>query len=114
LESELQTTTGWLHLQHAPSHRLHVDFDFHPRHMRWTKIHSIRHLHPILPGGVIATVDVDKFYSPTSSMLLRAGCNLIERHDYSDVNDHEAGFGLGASLGYRKHFLLKNGEIIAA
>jgi len=47
-------------------------------------------------------------------MLLRAGCNLIERHDYSDVNDHEAGFGLGASIGYRKHIPLKKGEIMAA
>ena len=66
------------------------------------------------PAGIIATLDMDKFYSEKSSMLLRAGCNLIERHDFSDVNDHEAGFGLGASVGYRKHFLLKKGEIIAA
>jgi len=66
------------------------------------------------PAGIIATLDIDKFYSPKSSLLLRAGCNLIERHDFSDVNDHESGFGLGASIGYRKHFLLKKGEIIVA
>ncbi|HEX5112145.1 MAG TPA: hypothetical protein VFV79_04815 [Saprospiraceae bacterium] len=66
------------------------------------------------PAGIIATLDLDKFYSPKSSMMLRAGCNLIERHDFSDINDHEAGFGLGASIGYRKHFLLKKGAIIAA
>ena len=66
------------------------------------------------PAGIIATINVDKFISEKSSLLFRAGVNLIERQDFSEVNDHEAGFGLGASFGYRKHFPLKKGHILAA
>jgi len=47
-------------------------------------------------------------------MLIRAGVNLIERKDYSQYNDHEDGYGLGASIGYRRHFFLHHGQIIAA
>jgi hypothetical protein len=68
----------------------------------------------VYPAGIIATINVDKFISEKTSLMFRAGVNLIERQDFSEVNDHEDGFGIGASVGYRKHFPLKKGQILAA
>jgi len=68
----------------------------------------------VYPAGIIATINMDKFMSEKSSMMFRVGVNLIERQDFSEVNDHEDGFGIGASIGYRKHFPLKKGQILAA
>jgi len=66
------------------------------------------------PAGIIATIDFDKYCSEKSSLFFRGGVNLIERKDFSEVNDHEDGFGVGTSIGYRKHFPLKKGHILAA
>ncbi len=66
------------------------------------------------PAGIIATLDMDKSLNTKSSMFYRAGVNLIERKDFSTYNDHESGFGIGASAGYRKHFFLKKGQIITS
>lgn len=66
------------------------------------------------PAGIIGTITMDKFITETSSLFFRTGVNLIERKDYSPVNDYENGNGLGVSAGYRKHFFLHKGQILAA
>lgn len=67
----------------------------------------------LYPAGIIVTINSNLFQSSTTSLLLRAGGNFTDRKDYSQYNDNEQGSGFGASIGYRKHFYLKRGEIIA-
>ncbi len=65
------------------------------------------------PAGVIPTVNLERYHSETSSFLFRVGGNFVDRQDFSDENDEETGAGFGASVGYRKHFPVGNGKIVA-
>lgn len=67
----------------------------------------------VYPAGVITTVQLEHYISERTSLLFRLGGNFTDRRDFSDVNDHEEGQGFGASFGYRKHFPLTKGEIVA-
>ena len=49
----------------------------------------------------------DAFQNPHHSMNVRLGVNLTNRKDFSPFNDHENGWGYGASLGYR-YYLSRN------
>ncbi len=65
------------------------------------------------PAGVIPTVNLETYLNDTSSLLFRLGANFTDRQDFSDVNVTEEGSGFGGSLGFRKHFPLKTGKIVA-
>ena len=41
------------------------------------------------------------------------GGNFTDRQDFSDENDHEEGSGFGGSFGYRRHFPLAKGRLVA-
>ncbi len=65
------------------------------------------------PAGIIPTVNVETYLNEKTSLLFRLGGNFTDRQDFSDVNLTEEGEGLGGSVGYRKHFPLKTGKIVA-
>ncbi len=67
----------------------------------------------LYPAGVIPTLNLERYISENSSLVFRLGENFTDRQDFSDENDHEEGSGLGGSLGYRRHFLLAKGKIVA-
>lgn len=64
-------------------------------------------------AGFIPTFNADVYLNQNSSLLFRVGANFVDRQDFSEFNDNETGNGFGASLGYRKHYPLKKGKIIA-
>ena len=65
------------------------------------------------PAGIIPTVNLELFTSEKSSFLFRLGYNIVDRQDFSEFNDTETGGGFGGSVGYRRHFPLNKGKIIA-
>jgi hypothetical protein len=67
----------------------------------------------VYPAGFIATLNAGLFLQSKSSLMFRLGSNITNRKDYSPYNDNEKGGGFGGSLGYRRHFPLNKGEIIA-
>lgn len=67
----------------------------------------------LYPAGVIPTLNLEHYLTERSSLVYRLGANIVDRQDFSDENDEEKGEGFGGSFGYRKHFPLKKGKIIA-
>ncbi|MDT0605436.1 hypothetical protein [Croceitalea rosinachiae] len=67
----------------------------------------------VYPAGIIPTVNLDHYFNEKSSLLVRAGLNIVDRQDFSDVNVTEKGTGFGGSVGYRKHFPSGKGKFIA-
>lgn len=67
----------------------------------------------LYPAGVIPTINLERFISENSSLLLRLGGNFTDRQDFSDENDKEVGSGFGGSIGYRRHFPLAKGKVVA-
>lgn len=65
------------------------------------------------PAGIISTVHADIMIQEKNSIYLRFGGNYANRQDFSNFNDNEKGGGFGGSVGYRRHFLLKKGKLIA-
>lgn len=65
------------------------------------------------PAGFIPTGNFEHFLSEKNSLVFRLGFNFTDRQDFSDVNETEEGDGFGGSLGYRKHFPLGKGKIVA-
>ncbi|PRX57928.1 hypothetical protein [Flagellimonas meridianipacifica] len=65
------------------------------------------------PAGIIPTVNLETYLNEKSSLLFRLGANFTDRQDFSDVNLTEEGEGFGGSIGFRKHFPLKTGKIVA-
>lgn len=65
------------------------------------------------PAGFIPTGNLEHFMNAKESVVFRLGFNFTDRQDFSDVNDTEEGDGFGGSFGYRKHFPLSKGRIIA-
>ncbi|MEM9361032.1 MAG: hypothetical protein AAGA43_00280 [Bacteroidota bacterium] len=65
------------------------------------------------PAGIIPTVNLETYLNEKSSLLFRLGANFTDRQDFSDVNLTEEGEGFGGSVGFRKHFPLKTGKIVA-
>ena len=67
----------------------------------------------VYPAGFIPTINLEHYISERSSLLYRLGGNFTDRQDFSDENDLEEGAGFGGSFGYRKHYPLGKGKIIA-
>ncbi len=67
----------------------------------------------LYPAGIIPTVNLEHYIKEDASILLRLGANITDRQDFSDENDEEEGAGFGATAGYRKHFEMTKGKIIA-
>ena len=67
----------------------------------------------LYPAGIITTLNLEDYLTERSSLVYRLGANIVDRQDFSDENDEEKGEGFGGSFGYRKHFPLKKGKIIA-
>ncbi len=65
------------------------------------------------PAGFIPTGNLEHFLNEKESIVFRLGFNSTDRRDFSDENDSEEGEGFGGSLGFRKHFPLGKGKIIA-
>lgn len=65
------------------------------------------------PAGIIPTVNLEHYVSEKSSLLFRLGYNIVDRQDFSDENETETGGGFGGSIGYRRHFPLNKGKIVA-
>ena len=65
------------------------------------------------PAGIIPTVNLETYLNEKSSLLFRLGGNFTDRQDFSDENLTEEGEGFGGSVGFRKHFPLKTGKIVA-
>ena len=65
------------------------------------------------PAGFIPTGNLEHFLNEKESVVFRLGFNFTDRRDFSDENDSEEGEGFGGSLGFRKHFPLAKGKIIA-
>lgn len=67
----------------------------------------------LYPAGIIPTLNLEHYLTERSSLVYRLGANFVDRQDFSDENDEEKGDGFGGSFGYRKHFPLKKGKVIA-
>lgn len=67
----------------------------------------------VYPAGIIPTLNLEHYVSEKSSLLFRLGYNIVDRQDFSDENETETGGGLGGTIGYRRHFLLDKGKIVA-
>ncbi len=67
----------------------------------------------LYPAGIIPTLNLERYLTERSSLVYRLGANIVDRQDFSDENDEEKGEGFGGSFGYRKHFPLKKGKVIA-
>jgi len=65
------------------------------------------------PAGLIPTLNLEHYLNDRTSLVYRLGANIVDRQDFSDENDEETGAGFGGSFGYRKHFPLKKGKIVA-
>ncbi len=65
------------------------------------------------PAGIIPTLNLERYNDEQSSIVYRLGVNIVDRQDFSDENDEETGGGFGASMGYRKHYPLKKGKLVA-
>ncbi|WP_394750932.1 hypothetical protein [Spongiimicrobium salis] len=67
----------------------------------------------VYPAGIIPTVNLEQFVNENSSWVYRLGGNFTDRRDFSDENDNEEGAGFGGSVGFRKHYAVGKGKIIA-
>ena len=67
----------------------------------------------VYPAGVIPTINFEHYLNEKSSLLIRAGLNIVDRKDFSDFHDEETGTGVGGSVGYRRHFPSGKGKFIA-
>lgn len=67
----------------------------------------------LYPAGIIPTINLERYITENESLLFRLGANIVDRQDFSDENDQEEGGGFGGSFGYRKHFPLNKGKIVA-
>lgn len=67
----------------------------------------------IYPAGIIFTLNAEFSNNAKSSLVLRGGGNFADRKDFSPYNDNEKGNGFGASIGYRRHFKLWRGNLVA-
>lgn len=67
----------------------------------------------VYPAGIIPTVNLEHYISEKSSLLFRLGGNFTDRKDFSDENDNEEGAGFGGSFGFRKHYAVGKGKIVA-
>ena len=67
----------------------------------------------VYPAGIIPTINLQHFFNEKSSLLIRAGLNIVDRQDFSDLNLTEEGTGFGGTVGYRKHYPSGKGEFIA-
>ena len=67
----------------------------------------------VYPAGIIPTINLQHFFNEKSSLLVRAGLNIVDRQDFSDFNLTEEGTGFGGTVGYRKHYPSGKGEFIA-
>lgn len=67
----------------------------------------------VYPAGIIPTVNLEQFVTDNSSFVYRLGGNFTDRRDFSDENDNEEGQGFGGSVGFRKHYPVGKGKIIA-
>lgn len=67
----------------------------------------------VYPAGIIPTVNLEHYFNEKSSLLVRAGLNIVDRQDFSEFNITEEGTGFGGSVGYRKHFPSGKGKFIA-
>jgi hypothetical protein len=65
------------------------------------------------PAGIIPAINFEHYYSQKNSFLFRLGANFADRKDFSPYNENEKGKGFGGSFGYRRHFFLKRGKIVA-
>lgn len=64
------------------------------------------------PAGIISTANAELFLKEKTSVIFRLGSNFANRKDFSPYNDNEKGNGFGGTIGYRKHFNLRKGNII--
>lgn len=69
---------------------------------------SIQHY----PAGIISCLTFENYISQKASLMFRLGLNYADRQDFSPYNDNEKGKGFGGSMGYRRHFELKKGQIV--
>ena len=67
----------------------------------------------VYPAGIIPTINYQKYFNEKSSLLIRAGLNIVDRQDFSEFNLTEEGTGFGGSVGYRRHYSAGKGEFIA-
>ena len=67
----------------------------------------------VYPAGFIPTINYEHFLNGPSSLLFRFGGNFVDRQDFSDVNETEEGSGFGGTIGYRRHFSLTKGKLVA-
>ncbi len=67
----------------------------------------------VYPAGLIPTLNLEKYLNENTSLLFRAGLNIVDRQDFSDFNDTEEGTGYGGTVGYRKHYPAGKGKFIA-
>lgn len=65
------------------------------------------------PAGIIPTLNLERYIDERTSIVYRLGANIVDRQDFSDENDEEIGEGFGGSVGYRKHYPLKKGKVVA-
>ncbi len=64
------------------------------------------------PAGLISCLTFEKHISLKASLMYRLGLNYADRQDFSPYNDNEKGKGFGGSIGYRRYFALKKGQIV--
>ncbi len=67
----------------------------------------------LYPAGIITAINSEMYLSSKNSLLFRAGINFANRKDFSPYNENEKGMGFGGSTGYRRHFYVKRGNIVA-
>lgn len=67
----------------------------------------------VYPAGIIPMLIAEIGINTKSSLFLRAGLNIIDRKDYSQLNEHEEGMGFGGTIGYKRKYFLKKGNIQA-
>ncbi len=65
------------------------------------------------PAGWIIGPVFNYFIAPKHILNFRAGVNIIDRHDWSGLNDSEKGTGYGGSIGYRYLFTPKKSSFFA-
>ncbi len=64
------------------------------------------------PAGLIPCFSANIFWRDNLTIRLRTGFNFIDRQDFSPFNDHEKGFGYGASIGLIRNFEKRKREFV--
>ncbi|MFM9943836.1 MAG: hypothetical protein ACKVQB_01245 [Bacteroidia bacterium] len=67
----------------------------------------------VYPAGVIPTLNYELISEKKLSYIFRVGGNFANRKNFSTYNNYEKGKGFGVSLGCRKYFSLKKGNLMA-